>query len=152
MVSGLPTQTVAHNLLLAAHAWPSGVALFDASYRLQLANPGLRRILDLPETAAPLGIALDRFVDVLAARGEFVGPGEDMARERVAAVKVGAAMTTSRARPNGRWLEINHVPIPEGGLLLIYTDVTSRVERRWRNEQLVLELKTRVAELEALRK
>jgi hypothetical protein len=152
MSSGLPAQTVGQSLLLAAHAWPSGVALFDATYRLQLANPGLRRILDLPETAAPLGITLDRYVDVLAARGEFIGPGEDMARERIAAVKAGAAMTTSRARPNGRWLEISHVPIPEGGLLLIYTDVTVRVEQRWRSEQLILELKTRVAALEEQRK
>jgi PAS domain-containing protein len=149
MSTGKPTRSADHGLVQAANAWPSGIALFDSCHHLQFVNPGLRHLLDLPESVAPLGITISRYVDILVDRREFVGlTGEDSARQRVEAVKSGTAITTERARPNGRWLEIHHIPIAAGGLLVIYMDVTARVERRWRTEQLILDLKTRVAQLE----
>jgi PAS domain-containing protein len=128
---------------------PFGIALFDRSYRLVLANQAFRDLLELPEVQAPLGIAMSEIVQLLGERGEYPGQvGRDLSRQRLHAVYEGTGYTIERSRPNGRWIEARHIPLDDGGSAQIYTDITDRIERRWRSEGALLDLKTRVRQLE----
>jgi PAS domain-containing protein len=127
---------------------PFGIALFDRSHRLVAANPAFRDLLELAEADAPLGIAMSEIVRILEERGEYPGQiGRDLSRQRLQSAYEGVGYTIERARPNGRWIETRHIPLDDGSAQ-IFTDITERIERRWRSEGALLDLKTRVRQLE----
>ncbi len=106
-----------------------GFSLFDADLRLVAANRRLFSLLDFPiELAAP-GTHLSEFLRVNASRGEY-GPGdiEEHVARRVARAKLFEPHSFERVRPNGQVVLITGAPLPQGGFVTTYTDVT--LERR----------------------
>jgi signal transduction histidine kinase len=103
-----------------------GVAMFDGELQLAAWNRNFQDLLDLPETflAKPRGYA--DFIRFLADRGEF-GAGADPESElRRYMENAGRHYAFERTRPDGRVLEIRHNPMPDGGFVLIYSDITDR--------------------------
>ena len=108
---------------------PCGLSVFDGELQLVAANGEFRRLLDFPDTLFAGGST--RFEDVIrynAARGEY-GPGDvestvqaivDRARERT------MPHTFERIRPDGTPLEIRGGPMPGGGFVTTYTDISAR--------------------------
>jgi two-component system, NtrC family, sensor kinase len=102
-----------------------GVAMFGADTRLAAWNRNLQEMLDLPAaflTKRPSLVELFRY---LAGRGEFGSADleaelsrrlEDTTRE----------MRYERMRPDGRVIEVRRNPVPGGGFVLIYADITER--------------------------
>lgn len=104
-----------------------GIALFDAAHRLVGWNDRLRELLDLPETLLSKAPDLAAFVDHLVARGDFGPPSaavDAAAREFTAAPH--QPTIDERMLPDGRILECRRNPLPDGGLVLVYTDVSER--------------------------
>ncbi|WP_395703913.1 PAS-domain containing protein [Aquabacterium sp.] len=107
---------------------PCGLCVFDAELRVVLHNERFRRQLDLPdwlfEGRQPTAEQLIRFN---AARGEY-GPGEvePLVQARLALMRGGAAHQYERVRANGVALEARGWPMPGGGLVSTYIDVTER--------------------------
>jgi two-component system NtrC family sensor kinase len=62
----------------------------------------------------------------LAGRGEFGGGADPEAEVRRYMENAERHYAFERTRPDGRVLEIRHNPMPEGGFVLIYSDVTDR--------------------------
>lgn len=148
MTSAMPHDTAAL-LHIAFEGVPFGIALFDRSYRLILANSAFRELLEVPEAQVPLGMAMADLVQLLSARGEYPGQlGQDLSRQRLQSVYQGVAYKVERARPNGGWIEARHIPLMDGGSVQIFTDITDRIERRWRSEGALVDLRTRVRQLE----
>jgi diguanylate cyclase (GGDEF)-like protein/PAS domain S-box-containing protein len=79
-------------------------------------------------------VDLEAFVRFNVARGEY-GPGspEQQISAAVELARKFEAHKFERVRPNGTALEISGVPLPDGGFVSIYIDVT---ERRRAEEQL----------------
>jgi PAS domain-containing protein len=128
---------------------PFGIALFDRDNQLVLANSAYRELLELPESQLPVGTSVRDLFELLTIRGEFLGDrGNDQARQRIHSILHGEQFSMERVRPNGSWIELRHVTLPGGGFVHIYQDITSQIERRWRAEGALLDLKTRVRELE----
>ncbi len=107
---------------------PSGISLVDADFRVVTWNDAFLRLLDLPaelfyEPPVPLRDVL-RFE---AQRGEH---GAEHPEETVARLMAELATPTpaelERARPDGTTLEIRASPMPGGGFVTIYSDVTAR--------------------------
>src|SRR5262249_20510237 len=102
-----------------------GVAMFGADTRLAAWNRNLQVMLDLPDallTKRPSSGELFRY---LAARGEFISADleaelsrslEDTSRE----------VRYERTRPDGRVIEVRRNPVPDGGFVFIYADITER--------------------------
>jgi PAS domain S-box-containing protein len=101
------------------------VAMFDADLRLAAWNMNFQRILGLPDefvTARPTSTDLIRY---LAQHGEF-GAVEVEAEVQRISDRMGQQWSTERTRPDGRVIEVRNNPVPGGGFVLIYSDVTER--------------------------
>ena len=119
---------------------PAGISLFDSQMRLAAHNPLLSKLLDFPESL--LNQPFVRFEDLLdfnLARGEY-GDGDQQAirTEIMARVRNPQLHHMERRRPDGRMLEIIGAPIPGGGFVTIYSDITERkaAEEQIRNQAL----------------
>jgi PAS domain S-box-containing protein len=103
------------------------IAMFDAEHRLVAWNDQLRALLDLPDDLLAGAPRYADFVAHLAERGDFgvASAGIDAAvRELTSGLD--APRTDERMLPDGRILECRRNPLAEGGLILIYTDVSEQ--------------------------
>jgi diguanylate cyclase (GGDEF)-like protein len=107
---------------------PGGVAAFDAEGRLLLANQSLGVYLDLPSHMLEHERGhFDDMVRYRAQQGEY-GPVdiEALVRERHALLALTEPFVAESTRANGRVLELRTAPLPGGGMVTTYTDVTER--------------------------
>lgn len=108
--------------------FPGAISVIDAELRLTAHNQQFGRLLDFP--ASLLAKPDLRFEDMIrfnAQRGDY-GPGEP--EQQVAAIVERARHFQphkyERVRPNGTVLEISGMPLPDGGFVTTYVDVTER--------------------------
>jgi two-component system NtrC family sensor kinase len=130
-----------------------GVVMFDADLRLAAWNKNFQELVDLPDEFLAEPHTFAEYIRYLAARGEFgdVDPEAELAR---LTAQFGDHYSFNRTRPDGTILEVRHNPMPEGGFVLIYSDVTERTrseaeirEARDAAEAALRELKTAQASL-----
>jgi two-component system NtrC family sensor kinase len=102
-----------------------GVVMFDEGLHLAAWNRNFQQMLDLPESFLAEHHSFDEYIRYLTARGEF---GETTAEVEIARLRTRLAEHYSfeRSRPDGRVIEVRHNPMPEGGIVLIYSDITER--------------------------
>jgi adenylate cyclase len=102
-----------------------GVIMFDAQLRLASCNRQLAQMLDLPDSFFAQKPSFADFIRYLAERGEYGSANIDAEIQRFIA-DVNRHYSFERTRPNGTVLEIRHNPLPEGGIVIIYSDITER--------------------------
>ena len=79
-----------------------------------------------PTTSSRDGRRSTEYVRYLADRGEY-GAGVDPEEHvRRLIEQAGQSRTYERTRPDGRVIEIRHNPVPGGGFVLIFSDITER--------------------------
>ncbi|HIJ37626.1 MAG TPA: PAS domain-containing protein [Rhodospirillaceae bacterium] len=107
---------------------PCGVSLFDSDLNMLVYNERFREMMEFPQALFSAGPP-SMYVLALhnAQRGEY-GPGdrEQLARDVVERAKLMQPHVFERKRPNGTILEIRGEPVPNGGFVSIYTDITER--------------------------
>src|SRR5579859_7031659 len=104
-----------------------GIAMFDADHRLVGWNDQLRALLGLADELMARAPRHADFIAHLAARGDFGPPSpsvEAAIHEMTSALD--QPHTYERMLPDGRILECRRHPLPDGGLILIYTDVSEQ--------------------------
>ena len=101
------------------------VAMFDATGRLAAWNYNLQEMLDLPESLLAARPRLAEFFHYLAARGEF-GSAELETQLSRYLEDTRHEMRYERTRPDGRVVEVRRNPVPDGGFVMIYADITER--------------------------
>ncbi|MCB1889644.1 MAG: PAS-domain containing protein [Rhodocyclaceae bacterium] len=107
---------------------PSGISLINARQEVVIWNQAFLRLLDLPATMFQDGpVALETVFRFNARRGEYgEGDPEAIVARLLERAARNVAHTLERERPDGTVLEIRGTPIPGGGFVTIYTDVTAR--------------------------
>jgi PAS domain S-box-containing protein len=108
--------------------FPGGISLCDTDLRFTAYNDQFKELLDFPSSLFAKGwVHFEELARFNANRGEY-GPGnmEEQIQGVVARAQNFQAHHIERARPNGRWLEIRGTPIPSGGFVTSYIDITER--------------------------
>ena len=107
---------------------PCGLSVFDADLQLVSDNPLFRKLLDLPESLfASSATHFEQIIRYNAQRGEY-GPGETEAivSSIVERARRPVPHRLERQRPNGMTLEVRGGPMPGGGLITTYTDISEQ--------------------------
>ena len=108
--------------------FPGGISLFDADLRLVEYNEQFKRLLDFPDSLMQKpNLNFEDLIRYNAGRGEY---GPDYSEEQIAGIVARARKFEPhrmvRARPDGKALEIHGTPLPNGGFVSIYIDITER--------------------------
>jgi PAS domain S-box-containing protein len=101
-----------------------GVAMFDAEPRLVAWNRNFQEILDLSDTFLAMRPSYSEFFRYLAERGEYSADVEAQLSRTIE--EIGRKIRFERTRPDGRVIEVRRNPVPGGGFVLIYADITER--------------------------
>lgn len=115
--------------------FPGGISLFDDDLHMVLCNERQKRMLEYSDELMAGGYpTLEQLFRFNARRGEYgAGDVEMHVQRRMELARRREPHCYDRTRPNGTVMEVRGVPLPGGGFVTTYLDVT---EQR-RNQQLV---------------
>lgn len=128
--------------------FPGGIAVFDKDLRLATWNERYAEIIGADPAAVRVGATP---LDILASQarlGEFrpVDDPEAEALRRWTLYQAGKMSFAQRERPNGRTFEMHRTPLPDGGSVSIYIDITEQKRAARELEELNTTLEERIAE------
>lgn len=130
------------------------LTIFDSDLRLAVCNRQYQVMFDLPEALTLRGTRFEETIRYLVERGEYgeVGDIEAAIDVRVKQARAFTPHYIERTRINGRTISVEGSPLPQGGWVTIYTDISEHKAQesllRARSEELseqVLENAERLA-------
>ena len=126
---------------------PQGIAVFDAGLHLTTSNSRYNTLLALPAALTKPGTPLFDIALFLGDRGDF-GPGDAarLAIERINLLTASPTTVTQRLGNAGQTLEFHSSRLPDGGLVISFSDVTARVRAEQELEGMNQSLEERVDE------
>ena len=118
------------------------LSIYDQDLRLVVSNSRFQDMFDLPMDFVQPGARFDETIRYLAKAGEYgeVEDINDFVAVRVEQARAFEPHYMERTRANGRTISVEGSPLPQGGWVTVYTDIT----RTKRSERL---LRARSAEL-----
>jgi PAS domain S-box-containing protein len=100
-----------------------GVVMFDRDRRMVAWNRRFQQLLGLSDDRVGADVTFEAFLRHLAERGEFGAvDAEDQIGRRLSSLD--RPFTDERTRPDGTVLEVRRNPVPGGGFVSLYADVT----------------------------
>ena len=132
-----------------------GLSIYDSQLRLVVSNRPFQAMFDLPDELVQPGSFFRDTIRYLAEQGEY---GDDIDIEEVVALRVRQALTfephyLERMRANGQVISVEGAPLPNGGWVAVYTDITATKQAetllRARSAELSGQLLDRAEELSA---
>ncbi|WP_299151639.1 PAS-domain containing protein [uncultured Tateyamaria sp.] len=103
-----------------------GMTIYDHDLRLAVCNAPFQQMFDLPDALVTPGASFRETITHLAVRGEY-GPIDDLdsfVQERVDQARNFEAHYMERTRANGRTISVEGSPLPQGGWVTVYTDIS----------------------------
>ncbi|MBL0513764.1 PAS domain-containing hybrid sensor histidine kinase/response regulator [Aeromonas media] len=132
-----------------------GISVVDRELKLVAWNRRYIELFHYPHGLIQVGRSIEEIIRYNAGQG-LCGPGEIEAQvaRRVAFMKRGSPHVSARERPDGRVIEMQGNPMPAGGFVMTFTDITPfrAAERvlREANEHLEARVAERTHELSEL--
>ncbi len=104
-----------------------GISMFDADLRLVAWNARFIELTGLPSQAVRVGMTRREGLQLQIRAGEFgdVDEAAEIARREAELLRQPQAVTR-RVRPDGRTIELRRSPLPDGGFVTVYVDITPR--------------------------
>ena len=125
-----------------------GVSVVDAELRLVAWNKRYEEIFNYPERFLYVGCPIERVYRFNAERG-FLGRGgenlEDEINKRLGWLRDGNAYRLERNLPDGTVIDIRGTPLPHGGFVTTYIDITDFRDVVTQLEEAKIELEAKVA-------
>ncbi|QLF71934.1 PAS-domain containing protein (plasmid) [Peteryoungia desertarenae] len=140
----MPLSEEEHNSLMRTglNLISQALSIFDSELKLVVCNRRYQEMFDLPPAYVAAGVSFEETIRLLVQRGEY-GPVDDeekAVQTRVKAARAFVPHYMERLRSNGRWVSVEGFPLPQGGWVTVYTDITEvRIQQQM--------LRTRSAEL-----
>ncbi len=107
------------------------LTIYDSDLRLAVCNAPFQSMFDLPDHLVAPGATFEKTIRHLAAQGEY-GPIDDIdsfVAERVDQARAFEPHYMERTRANGRTISVEGAPLPQGGWVTVYTDITRTREQ-----------------------
>ncbi len=111
------------------------LSIYDSDLKLAVSNRPFRDMFDLPPSLVTPGAHFEDTIRHLAETGEYgdIDDLDDFVRTRVEQARAFEPHYMERTRANGRTISVEGSPLPQGGWVTVYTDIT----RAKRAEQLL---------------
>ncbi len=129
------------------------MSIFDSNLRLVLINRQMQQMFSLPSELVQTGVSFDKVIRFLAERGEYgeIDDLDEFVANRAKLARTFEAHYMERKRANGRMISVEGAPLPEGGWVTVYTDITEIKQQeallRTRSEALSEQVLVRSEEL-----
>lgn len=135
-------------LQIALDQMAQGITVFDRDFRLTCWNRQYRSLFDLPEELGQVGVSFAQILELLERRGD-IAPGFDKTvLDRLSTYDHAWQL---ELKTSGRIIELRSNPMPDGGLVATYADITQRVRAdkalKEANESLEQRVASRTVEL-----
>ena len=140
------SPTVYHDILQAGlDLLDQGISVFDRELKLVAWNRPFLQLLEFPDHLAQVGTPFAEFLRYNVSRGEY-GPGDPEAQiaERLAEARGFQPHQRERRRPNGKLILVRGEPLPNGGFVTLYSDITEQRYLEHLSEHQNLQLDERV--------
>jgi Na+/proline symporter/signal transduction histidine kinase len=128
---------------------PQGISVIDKELRLVAWNRRYLEIFDYPEGLIRAGVAIEEILRFNAGRGLFGSAESNIEEEvnkRLQYLRSGSRYRYQRQQPGGQIIELQGNPMPDGGFVTTYTDITELVTAQKELQQINAELEERVAD------
>ena len=102
-----------------------GVAMFDEALHLAAWNRNFQELLQLPDELLAQRHDFDTYIRYLTERGEF-GETDSETQIKQLRARTRDHYSFERTRPDGKVIEVRNNPMPDGGIVVIYSDITER--------------------------
>ena len=115
----------------ALDSLPIGLSVFDSALRLVTCNQTFMTMLDYPAELCRPGMPLEAIVRLNVERGNY-GKGDvaELVQQRLAEARKFEAQSFRQTLPDGTIVEVVRRPLPSGGMVATYTDVTEITRAR----------------------
>ena len=121
------------------HNIGQGICLFDQDLNLMVWNERYIELLNLPRDLVKEGTPLSDILRFNGERGEYGDVSiQALISDRVAIARRREPYRMERTRPNGRVIQVDHNPMPGGGYVATYTDITERKQTEARMRHLAV--------------
>jgi signal transduction histidine kinase len=128
-VAGLSREIAAKSAQLQAALsnMSQGLCMYDAQQRLMLCNHRYIELYDLPPDKVVPGVSLRELMEISVQRGNYSPEeGERVIAERLAIAESREERVTRQHLTSGRVIEVKHRPLPHGGSVATFTDITDQ--------------------------
>ncbi|MDF2180009.1 PAS domain-containing hybrid sensor histidine kinase/response regulator [Aliiglaciecola sp. CAU 1673] len=124
---------------------PQGISVINKDLELVAWNRSYLQLFDYPTGLVKVGQPVEKLVRFNAERGEC-GPGkvEELVQKRLQYMQQGSAHRFIRRRSDGRVIEMIGNPLPDGGFVTSFTDITEHVEIQKALEEANINLERRI--------
>lgn len=118
------------------------LTIYDSDLRLAVSNAPFQDMFGLPDHLVTQGASFEETIRHLAVQGEYgaVGDLEAFVTERSEVARAFEPHYVERNRANGTVISVEGSPLPQGGWITVYTDITSTKKQetllRARSEEL----------------
>ena len=102
------------------------LSIYDSDLKLAACNQRFAEMFDLPEHLTQPGADFAETISLLVARGEYgsVSDVQSFVQTRVDQARAFQPHYMERERANGRTISVEGAPLPQGGWVTVYTDIT----------------------------
>lgn len=125
---------------------PSGISVVDADLNLVAWNSAYLELFAYPPGMVRAGVPVERLIRFNFKRAEFAGPVDEQIQRRLTRLRARQPYVSERIRQDGRVIKSVGGPMPGGGYLTSFTDVTADAATRDELRQTLEQLEGRVSE------
>lgn len=103
------------------------LSIYDRDLRLVVCNAPFQSMFELPTALVTPGASFRDTITHLVARGEYgeVTDADAFVAERIEQARAFAPHYMERTRANGRTISVEGSPLPDGGWVTVYTDISA---------------------------
>jgi len=142
------TQAIQFNisaLFTSLESLEQGISVIDKNLHLVAWNKSYIALFDYPENLVAVGTPIAALIRYNAQRGECgVGDVEMLVQKRLDHMRIGTSHRFLRQRSDGRVIEMVGTPLPEGGFVTSFNDVTQHIEIQHALKEANIDLQNRV--------